>query len=144
MFPRVAEPATNVVPATSSPQSAVTEGIATPYGLAKQSQKASALAARADVERGATLYRMGTTGTSQAAEAQFWSLENPLTPGYASRYGLPAENIANANFIEAATLRPGTSFVTRSAPGIGSNVGGGIEVVVPSGGVQMTWFTGMP
>jgi hypothetical protein len=70
--------------------------------------------------------------------------DNPLSPGYASRYGLPAENVANANFIEAATLRPGTPFVTRPAPGIGDNVGGGIEVVVPSGGVQMQWFTGTP
>ncbi|MCG3188109.1 MAG: hypothetical protein IOMNBAOH_02833 [Rhodocyclaceae bacterium] len=120
------------------------KGIATPYGVATQSQKAAALAARTEVEGGATLYRIGTTGKSQAAEAQFWSLQHPLSPGYASRYGLPAENVLNANFIEAATLRPGTSFITRPAPGIGSNVGGGIEVVVPSGGVQMKWFTGMP
>lgn len=86
----------------------------------------------------------GTTGKSQAAEAQFWSLQHPLSAGYASRYGLPAENALKANFIEAATLRSGTSFITRPAPGMGANVGGGIEVVVPSGGVQMKWFTGMP
>jgi len=83
-------------------------------------------------------------GKSQASEGQFWSLEHPLSPGYAGRYGVPAENAANANFIEAARLPPGAPFVTRPAPGIGQNVGGGIEVVVPSGGVQMQWFTGMP
>jgi len=119
-------------------------GIATPYGVATQSSTAAALAARAEVQNGASMYRIGTTGKSQAAEAQFWSLEHPLSPGYASRYGLPAGNVTNANFIEAAKIQPGTSFITRSAPGIGQNVGGGIEVVVPTGGVQMQWFTGMP
>jgi len=92
------------------------------------------------VENGATLYRVGTTGKSQAAEAQFWALEHPTTYGFAQRYGIPAENVDKFNFIQSATLRPGTSFATRSAPGIGDNVGGGIEVVVPSGGLQMKWF----
>jgi hypothetical protein len=43
---------------------------------------------------------------------------------------------------ETASLKPGTPFITRPAPGIGENVGGGIEVVVPSGVVQMKWFSG--
>lgn len=120
------------------------KAIPTPHGVAVQSEQAQALAARSEVQGGATLYRMGTTGKSQAAEAQFWSLEHPLAQGYAGRYGLPAENVSHANFIEASTLRQGTPFITRPAPGIGSNIGGGIEVVVPSGGVQMKWFTGMP
>jgi filamentous hemagglutinin len=123
---------------------AVARGIATPYGIATQSGATAALAARSQVQEGAMLYRIGTTGKSQAAEAQFWSLEHPLSSGYAGRYGLPSENVINANFIEAARLRPGVSFVTRPAPGVGQNVGGGIEVVVPSGGVQMQWFTGAP
>ncbi len=116
-------------------------GIKTPYGIAKQSNNPAALAARTQIEEGATLYRVGTTGKSQAAEAQFWALEHPNTSGFAQRYGIPAENVQNANFIEAATVKPGTSFVTRSAPGVGSNMGGGVEVVVPEGGVQMKWFS---
>lgn len=116
--------------------------IATPYGAAAQSASAAALAARAEVQEGATLYRIGTMGKSQASEAQFWALESPLSPGYASRYGIPAENVANANFIETATLTPGTSFVTRPAPGVGANLGGGIEVVVPPNGVTMKSFSG--
>jgi hypothetical protein len=76
-----------------------------------------------------------------ASEAQFWSLEYPLSPGFAARYGIPAENVTRANFIEAATLRPGTPFVTRVAPPVGTNPGGGIEVVVPEGGVIMRAFT---
>lgn len=117
------------------------KGVITPYGPALQSSDAVAIAARTQVENGATLYRVGTTGKSQAAEAQFWALEHPSTPGFAQRYGIPAENVQNLNFIEAATLKPGTTFVTRPAPGVGTNVGGGIEVVVPEGGVQMKWFS---
>ena len=119
----------------SSPLAA--KGVATPYGAALQSEAAAAAAARAQVAGGSTLYRVGTTGRSAAGEAQFWALEHPLSPGFASRYGLPAENVAAADFIETATLKPGTSFVTRPAPGIGANPGGGIEVVVPSGGVRL-------
>src|SRR6202008_4077566 len=73
-------------------------GIATPYGVAQQAGDAASLAARSQVEAGASLYRFGTTGRSQTAEAQFWALEHPLSAGYGNRYGIPAENIANANF----------------------------------------------
>ncbi|GAB4187962.1 MAG: hypothetical protein Tsb002_13750 [Wenzhouxiangellaceae bacterium] len=92
------------------------------------------------MENGAVLYRIGTVGKSQAAEAQFWSLENPLNVGYAQRYGIPPSNVANASFIESATLMPGTPFVTRPAPAVGINRGGGIEVVVPENGVKMRAF----
>ncbi|MFM0381164.1 hypothetical protein PQQ72_29565 [Paraburkholderia strydomiana] len=115
--------------------------MATPYGDALQSNHAAALGARTQVEQGAMLHRIGTMGTSQAAEAQFWSLENPSSPGYAARYGIPAENVSNTNFVETATLKPGTVFVTRPAPAVGANPGGGIEIVVPSGGVQMKSFS---
>jgi hypothetical protein len=119
----------------------VTSRVVTPYGDALQSTSIKALAARGEVQNGATLYRVGTTGKSQATEAQFWALEHPSTPGFAERYGIPPENVKNFNFIEAATLKSGTTFVTRRAPGVGTNAGGGIEVVVPQGGVQMKWFS---
>gem|GEM_PF-4961652 len=118
----------------------VAKSIPTPYGAANQATDAASVAARGQVQNGATLYRSGTTGKSQAAEAQFWSLESPLSPGYASRYGIPASNVKNANFIETATVKPGSPFITRPAPAVGSNVGGGIEVVVPQGGVKMRAF----
>jgi RHS repeat-associated protein len=118
--------------------------VATPYGDAVQATTKNALNARTQVGNGTTLYRLGTTGKSAAGEAQFWSLENPLSPGYASIYGLPAGNISNANFIETATLKPGAKFITRPAPGIGSNPGGGIEVVVPPGGVNLQTFSTIP
>jgi RHS repeat-associated protein len=120
---------------------AAIRAIETPYGFAEQSTAAAAIAAREEVQAGAMLYRIGTTGKSGAAEAQFWALEHPSTPGFAARYGIPEGNVTNANFIEAARLRSGSSFITRQAPGYGGHTGGGIEVVVPGGGVEMQWFS---
>ena len=120
---------------------AVRQDIATAWGVARQSMDATALAARQQVQDGAMLFRAGTVGRSEGAEAQFWSLEHPSTLGYAARYGIPEANVARANFVEAARLRPGTDFVTRRAPGIGGNPGGGVEAVVPRGGVEMQWFS---
>jgi filamentous hemagglutinin len=101
----------------------------------------AALAAHSQVEQGTNLYRIGTTGKSQGVEAQFWSLEPPTAPGFAGRYGIPRENVANANFIEVGKLKPGTPFITRQAPGVGTNPGGGIEIVVPENGVQVNCFS---
>jgi hypothetical protein len=113
----------------------------TPYGPAVQETSDAALAARARVLSGEPIYRMGTMGKSQAAEGQFWALEHPSTPGYAGRYGIPEENVVNADFVEQARVPAGTDFITRSAPGIGDNPGGGIEVVVPPGGADLDWFS---
>jgi filamentous hemagglutinin len=126
---------------TPSLSCGATKPISTPYGAADQGLDAASVAARSQIENGATVYRIGTTGRSAGPEGQFWSLEHPSTPGYASRYGLPAENVANADFIESAVLTPGSPFITRAAPGIGDNVGGGIEVVVNPGGVTMCGFS---
>jgi RHS repeat-associated protein len=115
--------------------------IATPYGNALQSMDYAAIAARTQVNNGATLYRLGSMGKSAAGEGQFWSFENPLNAGYPARYGMPAANVTNANFVETATLRPGTPFITRPAPAIGANPGGGIEVVVPQNGVYLQSFS---
>ncbi len=111
-------------------------------GFAHQSPAPEALAARQQVEDGATLYRVGTMGRSAGPEGQFWALEHPDSPGYAARYGIPQSNVDRADFIETATVRPGTPFVTRVAPpdSGGTNPGGGIEVVVPENGVRMTGF----
>ncbi len=80
-------------------------------------------------------------GTSQAAQGQFWALESPTAPGFAQRYGIPEANVQNANMIESGTLKPGAQFITRPAPGVGTNGGGAIEVVVPSGAVKLTTFS---
>jgi filamentous hemagglutinin len=78
--------------------------------------------------------------TSETAEAQFWALEHPSTPGFAQRYGIPPQNVSKLNFIETGVLKPGTPFVTQKAPAVGMHKGGAIEVVVPKGGVELRSF----
>lgn len=51
-------------------------------GPASQASSAEALADWQAVSDGATLWRIGTTGRSAAAEGQFWALEHPLSLGY--------------------------------------------------------------
>lgn len=113
--------------------------ISTPYGNAVQDLTKDALAARPRVTSGATLYKGGKLGVSQGPESQFWSLENPLSPGYAKRYGIPAAN-AKFDFVETATLKPGEDFIVRAAPGVGANPGGALEIVVNPGGVKLGGF----
>ncbi len=135
----VAKAAPLVKNAVQAAAQRTTKAIKTTREAAKQSTSAGAVAARGKVERGATLYRSGKTGDSGAAEGQYWALEHPNTPGYASRYGLPTEG---HNFVEMA-LKPGAHFVTREARGAGINAagGGGIEVVVEKAGVVLESFS---
>ena len=101
-----------------------------------QEETTEALEAKAAVAEGAPVYRLGTMGASGAAEAQYWALENPMVAqGYASNYGIPEANVANADFVEVGTLRPGARFITRVAPG-----GTSVEVVTESEGVQLEGF----
>ena len=136
---RTAKAATRITKAGGEATKGFAE-IATPYGNASQSVSGNALRARSSVEKGATLYKGGKLGVSAGPESQFWSLESPLNPGYAQKYGIPPKN-ANFDFVETATLRPGASFITRPAPGVGPNGGGALEVVVKPGGVQLTGFS---
>ena len=139
--PATAETATATETAAASAAGGGVPNIKTPYGPAVQSPSGAAIAARAQVTEGATLYRVGTSGKSQTTGAQFWALEHPSSPGFAARYGIPAENVANANFIQTATVKSGTDFVTRVAPAVGANPGGGIEVVVGEGGLFLDGFS---
>lgn len=77
-------------------------------------------------------------GRSAAAEGQFWATESPLNGGYEDRYGV---DFTSKDFIEKGKLIPGTEFITRPAPALGTHPGGGIEVVVPSGTVRLDYFT---
>jgi hypothetical protein len=116
-------------------------GISTPYGQALQSTTVEALEGSQEVGNGATLYRLGTSGESKTgAEAQYWSLENPLAMSYeeyAKKYGIKLSRVQNADFVETATLRNGAKYITREAPveqGAPAGAGGGIEAVVEQGG----------
>ena len=108
------------------------KSIATPYGPAVQSMTAEAQAALRQVQGGATLYKGGFLGQSEAGVSQFLSLENPLSPGFAARYGIPPQNV-NFDFILSGRLQPGASVITRPAPGVLTNPGGAIEAVTTPG-----------
>lgn len=110
-----------------------------PGGLALQSESIEAIAVREKVMQGAKLYRGGKLGRSAGPEGQFWSLENPLSPDYAKKYGLPPRN-QNFDFIEVAVIDPKAKFITREAPPVGSNAGGGIEVVVDASTPKLEYF----
>jgi RHS repeat-associated protein len=108
--------------------------VKTPYGPAEQSTSTAAQTALNKVNSGADLYKLGTTGRSEAAGSQFWSLENPLinSAQYAQKYGIPLQNIERADFLMVGTANSNGRFITREAPtaaGAPKNSGGGIEVV---------------
>jgi hypothetical protein len=126
---------------TDAPETKEIASIATPYGPALQGTSEAAISARAGVEAGRPLYRLGKTNQSEAGEAQFWALEHPATPGFASRHGIPPENASGYNFVEKGHLREGVPFITREAPPVGTNLGEGIEVVVPPGGARLDGFS---
>ena len=128
---------TSVPRAASLPVAAKTVG--TPYGPAVQSMTAEARAALSQVENGATLYKGGVLGRSETGASQFLSLESPLNPGYAGRYGIPPQN-ANFEFILTGKVQPGASVITRPAPGIPPNPGGGIEAVTTPGSFRLDSF----
>lgn len=113
--------------------------IKTPYKDAEQAFSREALRARVKVEQGDNLYRIGMKGQNNTGrEAQFWSLEHPLTVSdYGYKYGVPKENITVPDFIEIGRIKSGSPFITAPAARVGSNKGGAIEVVVPEGAVEI-------
>jgi hypothetical protein len=123
---------------SSSTQVLATEGIATPFGVAEQGGDAASQALREEVGAGATVYRQGEFGVQETGGGQFWAGENPLTtPGYAAGYGTPG---GAAEWVMGGEVGEGEPFVTRLAPGLGSNTGGNPEVVTNPGGVGGLWF----
>jgi RHS repeat-associated protein len=116
------------------------ESIVTPYAVETQSTTAEAQAALADVNNGAMLYRSGTLGDNMAAESQYWSLNNPLlTPNYPQSMGMPGAGSGDP-FILGGQLIPNSAAITNYAPGLGSNPGGGLQVVTTPGAVNVTFF----
>lgn len=126
--------------------STLPRSISTPYGAAIQSKTRAATSAIEQIKNGAPLYRVGTLGRSQTAEAQFWSLENPANylnnlDDFAQKFGIPAENLKTGNiFVEQGKLKANSKFITREAPGFGTNSGGAIEVVTPPNSVKLESF----
>jgi len=114
-----------------------TPSITTDYAVETQGGSLAEQAALADAQSGATLYRTGELGTSMAGESQYYSLQNPLTPGYANSMGMP--NVT-PNFIMGGTLNQGASAIANQAGALGANAGQGIQIVTSPGGVVINWF----
>lgn len=111
-------------------------------GWATQSNSALALEVREQLKYSNKVFRIGRLKQSHTAEAQYWSPENPLdfptVRDYADRYGIPPENITGDDvFYEVGTISENIPYITRVAPPFGPSTGGGIEVVVPAGGVKL-------
>lgn len=113
--------------------------VRTPFGTAVQEFTPSALALRSEVAAGRQVFRGGMLGRSTAAEGQFFAAESPLNPGFASRLGAGSFS-GMPQFVLGGTLRPGTRFITRTAPGFGKNTGGALEIVTESGAFRPGFF----
>jgi RHS repeat-associated protein len=111
--------------------------VKTPYGDAVQSLNKEAKTVKTNIENGGSVYRGGTLERSNVAEGQFWAPENPLNPGYADRYGVDFSKI---DFIVGGKVKPNSNFITRPAPGLGTNVGGAIEIVTDPNSVILDFF----
>ena len=120
-------------------QVSMTPYVVTDQGIAVQSCSKEALAAARKVKGGATVYKGGVLGRSETTRSQFLSLENPLGDGYAMRYGVPPQN-AKFNFVLTGEVPTGVNFITRPAVGVGNNVGGAIEVVIPANTFKINSF----
>jgi hypothetical protein len=113
--------------------------VKTPYGRAWQRLTPDALRLRSQVSNGAEIYRGGVLGKTNVAEGQFWAPENPLLPGYADRYGVGSYN-SLPDFVVGGSMKSGEHFITRNAPGVGSNLGGALEVVTRPNAVHLNYF----
>jgi RHS repeat-associated protein len=111
--------------------------IQTAYVTEVTSTSLEARLAISAVRNGATLHRAGELGESMAGESQYWSLQNPISPGYASQMGMPGVRV---NFIMGGTLNPGTSAIANEAAALGANPGAGIQIVTSPNGVGNLWF----
>jgi hypothetical protein len=113
--------------------------IETAYGTAVQETSTAAQALRAEVSSGQQIFRGGTLGRSTAAEGQFWAAESPLNPGFADRLGAGSFS-GSPEFMIGGTMRSGAPFITRTAPGLGLNAGGALEIVTNPWSVRLDFF----
>jgi hypothetical protein len=111
--------------------------IQTPYAIEVASSSVGARTAISAARNGATLYRAGELGESMAGESQYWSLQTPMSPGYASQMGIPGVRV---NFIMGGTLNPGASAIANEAAALGANPGAGIQIVTSPNGLGNLWF----
>jgi len=113
--------------------------VKTDYGVAVQENSPNAIRVRNQIQQGKTVYKGGVLGNSETGASQFLSTENPLSSGYAERFGLPPQN-SRFDFIITGKVRSNVPVITRSAPGIPPNPGGDIEAVIHKGNLIIDSF----
>ena len=113
------------------------KAIKTPYGDALQSTSKEALELRQYVDNGGQLFRGGKLGRSNVADGQFWAPESPLNPGYADKYGVDFNKL---DFVVGGRQVSGAPYITRPAPGLGTNTGGALEIVNNPNSVMLDYF----
>jgi hypothetical protein len=96
---------------------------------------------------GPTVFRQGTFADEAIGwegnyvKGKYWATDNPLTtPGYAKKYGLPAENTGKPDWVVGGKVQG--NYTTRPAPPSHNNpvnTGGATEVLNPEN-VQLDWF----
>lgn len=120
-----------------------TQAVDTPHGQAEQEHTPEAEKVREEVLAGKQLHKIGTKGLNVTGQdSQYWAPTHPLTePDYAERYGVPPKNAEKWDFLETGRMKPDGKFVTRAAPGVDTNHGGGIEVVAEPGAVEILSHT---
>ncbi len=79
---------------------------------------------------------VGAAKTNSTARNQLID-ESPLSPGYADKYGV---DFKDTDYVIKGKLDPNADFITRSAPGLGNNSGGAIEIVTNPNGVKLDSF----
>lgn len=65
-------------------------------------------------------------------------MENPSNPEYERMYGVPHKD--KPDYVVGGELKPNEPFITREAPPIYPNPGGGIEVVTQPRAVKLKFF----
>ncbi len=106
--------------------------VETPYGLAVQGTDPASLAARDHVLNGGDIFKGGNVNSIGPEQSQFFALEHPETAGFGDKYGIPPKNLP-FDWVGQGTLESSAPFVTRPAPGVDVNAGGGVEVVTLPG-----------
>jgi len=125
-------------PLPTSPITVTPDSVVTPRGPAVQAGTPEATTALRHVQSGAPVFRQGQFGVQRTLDAQHWSLQNPgSATGFAKQMGMPTSEV---DWMMGGTVKLGMPLITRPAPGIGTNLGGAMEAVVPPGGVQIEWF----
>jgi RHS repeat-associated protein len=136
--------AMTVAAAVMGPRLALDKG-----GIRKGVSAGAKAEAKSALKSGPTVYRQGTFADPKVGwEGNFvkgrqWASDNPLsTPGYAKKYGLPAENSATPDWVVGGRVQG--EYATRPAPASHNcpgNSGGAVEILPSSPSrVRLDWF----